>query len=248
MFEIFIPEKGARRKNARKALTFSLSLLLHALLITAVIVMPLLRAEANLPEFRITDAALIAPPVMPGVPPGPGRGPKPKSEPVEPSKGPKNPPPASRPRGFLAPVEIPAEITDENPADFVPDDPVGPGVEGGSGDGKSPWKMGEPVAADSIDATAPPVVMVRPPRLLKRVSPDYPQVPLIARISGVVVIEASTDVFGLVKEAHVISGNSLFHEAALEAVRQWKYEPYYVNGIPRPVRFTVTITFNLTTR
>ena len=248
MFEIFIPEKGACGKNARKALTFSLSLLLHALLITAVIVMPLLRAEANLPGFKITEAALIAPPVLPGVPPGPGRGPKPPSGPVDTSKGPKNPPPVSGPRGFKAPVDIPAEISDEDPADFVPAEPVGPGVEGGSGDGKSPWKMGEPVATDSIDANAAPVVMVRPPRLLKRVSPDYPQVPLIARISGVVVIEASTDMFGLVKEARVISGNSLFHEAALEAVRKWKYEPYYVNGIPRPVRFTVTITFNLTTR
>ncbi len=86
-------------------MTLSLSLLFHAAAIAAVIVVPLLRAEAELPEIRVIDAALIAPPVLPGVPPGrSGRG---GDRPGPVIKDPKNPPPARGPRGFMAPVGDP---------------------------------------------------------------------------------------------------------------------------------------------
>ncbi len=73
-------------------MTFSLSLLLHVALVTAVIVVPLLRAEVELPEYAVIDAALIAPPILPGPPPGrSGRG---GDKPGHVIKDPKNPPPA----------------------------------------------------------------------------------------------------------------------------------------------------------
>ncbi len=71
---------------------------------------------------------------------------------------------------------------------------------------------------------------------------------LAAHVVGRVEIDASTDIYGRVIEARVTSGNALLNGAALEAVKKWIYEPYLVNGIPRPVRFTVTITFSLETR
>lgn len=246
MFDIFLHEKGARRKNVRKALTFSLSLLLHALLITAVIVMPLLRAEANLPEFRITDAALIAPPFLPGVPPGPGRGGKTQAGPVAAPHGPKNPPSIRGPRGFLAPVEIPTDIAEEDPTAWISDGPVGPGIDGV--DPNSPWKLGDEIKTDEIIPHTVPLVTVRAPRLIKKVNPDYPAIALASHVSGKVEIEASTDIYGRVKEARVLRGHALLNAAALEAVREWIYEPYFVNGIPRPVRFSVTVTFSLETR
>jgi len=246
MFDIFLPVNGTGKKNVRKGLTFSLSLLLHAALIIAVIVMPLLRAEARLPEFKFTDV-LIAPPILPGVPPGPGGRPG-RSATTNP-----NPPKGGKPsdhRGgpvvLTAPYEIPTKISEEDPTESIPQEPVGPGIEGV--DPKSPWKMGDPIKTDEVSTDAAPVVTVRPPRLLKRVSPEYPQLPLLARKSGQVMIEASTDSHGRVQKACIITSDILFDEAALKAVRQWIYEPYYINGIPLPVQFTVTITFSLETR
>jgi TonB family protein len=58
-------------------------------------------------------------------------------------------------------------------------------------------------------------------------------------------VEATTDIYGRVNSARIISGNPLFNEAALAAVRQWLYEPYIVDGIPRPIYFIVNMTFGL---
>lgn len=245
MFDIFIPEKGARKKNVRKGLTFSFSLLLHALLIAAVIVVPLLRAEADLPGFKSTEVWIVSP-ILPGVPPSGngGRGRK-IAKPGEAKPRP------DRPRGPIslrAPIEVPATIEEEDPTSGISGADNGPGVPGGQGDGSDIWEMGKEIKTDEVNPDSMPITAVRAPRLIKRVSPAYPQLALLARMSGKVVIEASTDIYGRVKEARVISGERLFDEAALEAVRQWIYEPYYVNAIPRSVRFTVTITFSLETR
>ena len=100
MLDGILSMNANKSKAVRKGLTFSLSLILHAALIAAVIVVPLLRAEASLPGFKIITAALIAPPVLPGVPPGrSGRG---GNGPGSPTKGPKDPPPPSGPSKFLA--------------------------------------------------------------------------------------------------------------------------------------------------
>ena len=247
MFETIFTASGSRKRLARKGVTLFLSLLIHAAMITAIIVVPLLRAEAKMPGFKVIDATLVAPPVRPGVPPG-GRPGRPAKGPGKPGEPPKNPPPISGPIKLRAPIEVPTKIEDDDPTAGIPGETSGPGVPGAPEEGTGPWEMGPTINPDKIDPNAVPITMVRPPKLIKRVSPEYPQVALTARVPGVVVIEASTDIYGLVKEARVISGNPLFHEAALEAVRQWRYEPYYVNGIPRPVRFTVTITFSLVTR
>ncbi|HUU05477.1 MAG TPA: energy transducer TonB [Patescibacteria group bacterium] len=247
MFDMFLPGNETRKKNVRKGLTFSLSLFLHALLLAAIIVVPLLRAEARLPEFKFIDV-LIAPPILPGVPPGPGRVGRPPAGPTDTPGGPKNPPTTSTARGFMAPVDIPTTIGEEDPTAWIPEETSGPGITGGAGDGKSPWIMGEGFKPDEIIAHAAPLVTVRAPRLIKRVNPEYPHLAIITRVSGVVVVEASTDIYGRVKEARIISGHSMLHQAALEAVHEWIYEPYYVNAIPRPVKFTVTITFTLENR
>ncbi len=89
------------------------------------------------------------------------------------------------------------------------------------------------------------VTSVQRPKLIKQVKPTYPQVALTARIQGVVVVEAMTDIYGRVKQARIITGHPLLNDSALTAVRQWIYEPYIINGIPKPVIFTVTVTFSL---
>jgi protein TonB len=246
MFDIFLPEKGARRKNVRKVLTLSLSLVLHALLIAAIIVVPLLRAEASLPGFKIIDTALIAPPVTPGVPPaGNGKGHGKISKPGESKPKPGG---THGPVVLKAPIEVPTTIEEEDPTAGIPGESGGPGVEGGAGDGTSPWEFGKDIPTNEIDPAAVPVATIRPPRLIKRVNPEYPSIAIVSRVSGKVEIEASTDIYGRVNEARVTRGNALLNGAALDAVKKWIYEPYLVNGVPRPVRFTVTITFSLETR
>ena len=108
--------------------------------------------------------------------------------------------------------------------------------------------IGDPIKPDEVDVNAVALTTIRPPRLIKRVNPDYSPIAIAAHVSGPVVIEAVTDIYGRVREARVVSGHALLSASALEAVREWIYEPYLVNGIPKPVSFTVTVTFTLENR
>jgi TonB family protein len=246
MFDIFLPEDGTRKKNVRKAVTFTLSVLIHAATIAAVIVVPLLRAEASLPGFKVIDAALIAPPILPGVPSAGsgGRG-KHVAGPGEAKPRPDHP---RGPIVLRAPIEVPTKIEDEDIAD-LPGEEYRPGVNGAPDEGSETWEeMGRRQVSEEIDLHALPVTTIRPPRLIKRVNPDYSPTAIAARVSGPVVIAAVTDIYGRVREARVVSGHALLSAAALEAVREWLYEPYLVNGIPKPVSFTVTVIFSLENR
>ena len=88
------------------------------------------------------------------------------------------------------------------------------------------------------------IASVTQPKLIRRISPEYPPAALKAHICGEVIIEAITDIYGRVIKATVISGHLLLRQAAREAVLQWVYEPYIVNGIPRPAGFLVVVNFD----
>jgi len=66
-----------------------------------------------------------------------------------------------------------------------------------------------------------------------------------ARVQGVVIIEATIGTDGSVQEAMVLRSIPLLDDAALDAVRQWKYKPTLVNGEPVPVIVKVTVNFSL---
>ena len=84
---------------------------------------------------------------------------------------------------------------------------------------------------------------IKPPKLLKHVPPVYPVIARQRGIEGVVVVEATTDIYGIVQDVKVINSVSLLDQAAIEAVRQWVYEPMIIDGQPRRVIFTVRVTF-----
>src|SRR5262245_65536241 len=71
---------------------------------------------------------------------------------------------------------------------------------------------------------------VKVARLLSSVPPVYPQMARAQRVSGDVTVDALIDVNGRVSTMRVISGPALLHEAALSAVKQWKYQPATLNG------------------
>ena len=86
---------------------------------------------------------------------------------------------------------------------------------------------------------------VKKPKLIRKADPKYPLVALKAKVEGSVVISATTSPDGDVVEAEVLSGHPLLRHAAIKAIKQWKYEPYYVEGTKKPVTFTVVLRFRL---
>ena len=98
-----------------------------------------------------------------------------------------------------------------------------------------------------IDGMAPVRVggPIKPPVKTRDVKPVYPPVARDAGVQGVVIIEAGIDSQGNVVNAHVLRGQPLLDEAAIEAVRQWTFRPTQLNGAPVPVIMTVTVNFTL---
>lgn len=86
---------------------------------------------------------------------------------------------------------------------------------------------------------------LKPARLLKRVIPVYPPLAKRARVQGVVVLEASIGESGAVENVNVISGHPLLIPAALDAIRQWQYDPATLEGIPIRASVNITVNFNL---
>jgi TonB family protein len=118
--------------------------------------------------------------------------------------------------------------------------------------------VGEPAAAGGAQAAGGVVggvaggvvkagggAKVKPPKLVTEVQPVYPEVARQARVEGLVILEATTDSYGRVVEAKVLRGVPLLDQAAIDAVKQWVYEPMVIDGKPRPVVFTVTMRFQL---
>lgn len=86
---------------------------------------------------------------------------------------------------------------------------------------------------------------IKEPKKLKNVPPVYPRIAQAAKVQGLVIIEAIISKEGDVKDAKVIRSVPMLDSAALEAVRQWKYTPPLLNGVPVDVVMTVTVNFNL---
>lgn len=76
-------------------------------------------------------------------------------------------------------------------------------------------------------------------------APEYPALALQARIQGQVEVEAVLDEQGNVIEMKVVSGPPLLYQAALDALKKWKYQPTYLNDQPIAVEMLVTVTFVL---
>lgn len=142
---------------------------------------------------------------------------------------------------FVAPVEIPDEIgMDDLGIDFggvaggVPGGVVG-GIVGGLPDAPVQVKQ-EPVRVGGD---------IRPPNKIKDSKPVYPDIAKQARVQGIVILEAIIDPQGNVTNVRVLRSIPLLDQSAIDAVKQWKYEPTLLNGVPVPIVMTVTVNFQL---
>ncbi len=79
--------------------------------------------------------------------------------------------------------------------------------------------------------------------LIKRVQPKYPRGALLVHAQGAVEIEATINKEGFVKNAKVLKGEPVLAHAALEAVSQWRYKPYYLDGTPVEIQTQITVNF-----
>jgi protein TonB len=77
------------------------------------------------------------------------------------------------------------------------------------------------------------------------VSPVYPSLARNQHVGGDVKIDALIDANGRVTSMNVLSGPTLLHQAAMDALRQWKYQPATLDGKSIPMHLTITIQFRL---
>ena len=81
--------------------------------------------------------------------------------------------------------------------------------------------------------------------LVHRVQPDYPSLARQVRVQGQVVLRAMISREGAIEKLQVLSGHPMLMQAAVDAVRQWRYRPYVLNGEPVEVETQVTVNFVL---
>lgn len=161
---------------------------------------------------------------------------------------------------LIAPTVIPREVQILREAP-LPDVEGSGGVPGGVPGGVAGGTMGgvlggviggtgmvpAPLAPKEKAPKAPVRVggRVKQPALITRVEPRYPPLAVQTHMQGMVVIDAIIDEHGNVIEAKAVSGPPLLIQAALDAVRQWKYQPTYLNDEPVPVQLNVSVQFRL---
>ena len=159
---------------------------------------------------------------------------------------------------LLAPTEVPREISDRAESDEPPppDFLGGNGGEGGTGPNSLGNSLWEGIGAGTGPSLAPPnpPASNHPPRLshsmegslYHQVQPEYPPLAKQDGIQGTVVLRAVIDREGKIENLQVVSGHPLLVGAALKAVQQWRYRPYYLNGQPVEVETQITVHFTLT--
>ena len=89
----------------------------------------------------------------------------------------------------------------------------------------------------------PPDAMAQ--RIVYRVIPEYPELARQAGVQGTVVLDTVVSAEGAVTQAKFVSGPDVLSQAAMDAVRWWRYEPYFVNGQPATVETAVAVNFRL---
>jgi protein TonB len=154
----------------------------------------------------------------------------------------------------VTPPRIPATIARVDDATAPPVD-IGlagsyvPGATGTPVNGSVPWALGN--TQQAAMPTPPPAPhplrtsQMMEGNLIHRVQPAYPALARQARVQGAVVLSAVIGRDGLIQNLRVLTGHPMLSKAALEAVSQWRYRPYLLNGDPVEVETRVTVNFVL---
>jgi protein TonB len=165
--------------------------------------------------------------------------------------------PTSSSRSLPRKMRIPSPVQTTQEAPSPPVDTAGGlvgGVPGGVLGGIPGGVLGEVLGSTGsapVLATTPAPKRIRIPapmaeaNLIHDVAPTYPPEAGRARIEGTVVLLAVIGKDGTVQDVRVKSGVQVLAQAAIEAVKQWRYRPYLVNGEPVEIDSQITINFTL---
>ncbi len=240
MFEDSLIESGNRLKTKRGRTT-AFSFFLEAMVIFVLVLIPLLFTEA-LPKAQLM-MALVAPPPPPPPPPPPAEVHVVKKVQTDIING-----------ALRTPTKIPKKVEMIKEEEAPP--PQMSGVVGGVPGGVPGGSMGG-VMGGIIGSSAPIPKMKTPERVrvsqgvvsglkVREVKPVYPPIAKTARVQGNVVLQAEISKEGTIQNLRVLSGPPLLIQSALDAVKQWRYRPYVLNGEPVEVETTITVMFSLT--
>jgi protein TonB len=252
------PERDGIGRRKKPAL-LAVSTLVHLLIAGFLILIPLLQSEA------VPPIALPPPVVSAGAPvrmiklaatPSTGHS---TARPLKPSS----------PDSFTPPTSIPEKTSYVVDAiDIASLESLNAGLSSGPGGLQGPsniaaflTKVTPPFVAppprppDPPSPPPEPKIEIRQPlrvastlqvsRLIKKVDPEYPLLARRGHIEGTVVAEALITESGTIDSLRIISGNPLFYQSVLDAVRQWRYQPTVLNGDPIEVITTITVNFRL---
>jgi protein TonB len=240
MFEDSLIESGGKLRTKRGRMTF-FSFILEAIIVIILILIPLMFTEA-LPKGQLMTF-LVAPPPPPPPPPPPAAVKVVKQVETDIVNN-----------QLRTPTKIPQKV------EMIKEEEAPPpnmGVVGGVPGGVPGGQMGG-VIGGIISSTPVAVPKVAAPTRVRvssgvtqglkihDVQPQYPQMAKIARVQGPVVLAAVIGKDGTIQNLHVISTASpLLVQAALDAVKQWRYKPYILNGEAVEVDTTITVNFTL---
>ena len=238
MFADSLLESAVHRPTRRRSLSLLTSISLEALVVAILVAIPLVHPDMlSAAPPRVTYPVSIDEyNVQPGpVHHGDGGG-SPHTQP--------NIAPTFHPTPHTLFVGQPSETTSYQEAPPCPTCVVGPGVDPTTGPrlftNAQPLPLPPP-------PHHPPVIVSHfdPGTIVHQVLPIYPDLARKAHIQGNVQLQAIITREGTIAELTVISGHPMLAPAALDAVRQWRFRPYMLNGQAVPVETTITVNFHL---
>ena len=242
MFEDSLIESGGKLRTKR-GMTTTLSFVFQIALVGILVLIPLLFTEA-LPKTQLMTF-LVAPPPPPPPPPPPAAAIKiVKQVQTDIVNG-----------QLRTPTKIPEKVQmikeDEAPPPVMSASGVIGGVPGGVPGGQMGGVIGGIISSTLVavpKAVNPQRIRVSQGvtqgMIIRKIQPAYPPLARQARIQGPVVLQAAIGKDGSIQNLRLISGHPMLAPAAIEAIKQWKYKPYILNG--EPVEVETTITFNFT--
>jgi protein TonB len=238
MFDDLV-ESTAVAKRTNKSWTVLLSAIIQGGILFVLILIPLIYTEA-LPKQLLTTFLVAPAPPPPPPPPAAAvqRIVKPIARIIQAGK-------------MMAPTVIPKKVAmikeEELPPDVGAVGVVG-GVPGGIAGGQAGGVLGGIIGGTGSNLPPPPKPTqqrirvggnVQSAKMIRQVQPVYPQIAKTAHVSGTVLLHAIISKDGSVQELQYVSGPPLLMKAAMDAVREWRYQPTLLNGEPVEVIFSL---------
>ncbi len=242
MFSQSLVELNSTDRRRKQWTAFS-SFVVQAIIVSVLVILPLWFTDA-LPVQQLATF-LVAPPPPP--PPPPPAAPTLKVTKVV----------SQIINGqLLAPSKIPQTVKmikeEEAPPQMSAGGVIG-GVEGGVPGGQAGGVIGS-LLSSTTHSSAPVVAVPKRLRissgitegmLTRRIEPTYPPIAERARVQGTVQLKAIISREGVIENLQLVSGHPLLVPAAMDAVKQWRYRPYILNGEPLEVETIVIVNFHL---